>query len=94
MLPNLNEEGVEFWNAETMQGKVPKLDFKDLMEDDGALFDWLKILHSVGIALVVNTPLEVEQAEKLCDRVGYFKTTHYGYVIIIIFHYFPTVGYM
>ena len=94
MLPNLNKEGVEFWNAETMQGKVPKLDFKDLMEDDGALFDWLKILHSVGIALVVNTPLEVEQAEKLCDRVGYFKTTHYGYVIIIIFHYFPTVGYM
>ena len=36
MLPNLNKEGVEFWNAETMQGKVPKLDFKDLVEDDGA----------------------------------------------------------
>ena len=94
MLPNLNKEGVEFWNTETLQGKVPKLDFKDLMEDDGALFDWLKILHSVGIALVVNTPLEVEQAEKLCDRVGYFKTTHYGYVNIIIFHSFPAVGYM
>ena len=94
MLPNLNKEGVKFWNAETLQGKVPKLDFKDLMEDDGAHFDWLKILHSVGIALVVNTPLEVEQAEKLRDRVGYFKTTHYGYVNIIIFHSFPAVGYM
>ena len=64
------------------------------MEDDGALFDWLKILHSVGISLVVNTPLEVEQAEKLRDRVEYFRTTHYGYVNIIIFHSFPAVGYM
>lgn len=36
-------------------------------------------MHIVGIALVINTPLEVGQAEKLCDRVGYYKTTHYGH---------------
>ena len=74
----LNREGVEFWNAEKLQDKIPRSDFHELMGDDRALFDWLNSLHSVGIALVINTPLEVGQAEKLCDRVGHSKTTHYG----------------
>ena len=74
----LNREGVEFWNAEILQDKIPKSDFHELMEDDRALFGWLNSLHGVGIALVTNTPPEVGQAEKLCDRVGHSKTTHYG----------------
>lgn len=74
----LNREGVEFWNAEKLQDKIPKSDFQELMEDDLVLFEWLKSLHGVGIALVTNTPQKVGQAEKLSDRVGHFKTTHYG----------------
>lgn len=74
----LNRDGVEFWNAEKLQDKIPKSDFHEIMEDDQALFEWLKALHSVGIALVTNTPQKVGQGEKLSDRVGYFKTTHYG----------------
>ncbi|KAL9988263.1 hypothetical protein ACROYT_G002690 [Oculina patagonica] len=75
----LNREGVEFWNAEKLQGKIPKSDFRELMGDDRALFEWLNSLHGVGIALVTNTPQKVGQAEKLCDRVGHSKTTHYGH---------------
>lgn len=75
----LNREGVEFWNAEKLQDKIPKSDFHELMEDDQALFEWLNSLHGVGIVLVTNTPQpKVGQAEKLSDRVGHFKTTHYG----------------
>lgn len=74
----LNRDGVEFWNAEKLQDKIPKSDFHEIMEDDQALFEWLKALHGVGIALVTNTPQKVGQGEKLSDRVGYFKTTHYG----------------
>lgn len=81
----LNREGVEFWNAEKLQDKIPKSDFHELMEDDRALFEWLNSLHRVGIALVTNTPQEVGQAEKLCDRVGHSKTTHYGYVYVACF---------
>ena len=74
----LNKQGVEFWNAEMLQGKISKSDFHEIADDDRALFDWLNDLHCYGIALVTNTPLKVGQPEKLCDRVGYFKTTHYG----------------
>ena len=74
----LNREGVEFWNAEKLQDKIPRNDFQELLQDDLALFQWLNSLHSVGIALVTNTPLQVGQVEKLCERVGHFKTTHYG----------------
>ena len=74
----LNREGVEFWNAEKLQDKIPRSDFRELMDDDRALFDWLHNLHSLGIALITNTPQKVEQVEILCDRVGHSKTTHYG----------------
>lgn len=74
----LNREGVEFWNAEKLQDKIPRSDFQELLQDDLALFQWLKSLHSVGIALVTNTPLQVGQVEKLCERVGHSRTTHYG----------------
>ena len=74
----LNRAGVEFWNAEKLHDKIPKSDFHEIMEDDRALFEWLKALHGVGIALVKNTPQKVGQVEKLSDRVGHFKTTHYG----------------
>ena len=74
----LNRDGVEFWNAEKLQDKIPRSDFHEIMEDDLALFEWLKALHGVGIALVTNSPQKVGQAEKLSGRVGHFKTTHYG----------------
>ena len=76
----LNRDGVEFWNAEKLQDKIPRSDFHEIMEDDLALFEWLKALHGVGIALVTNSPQKVGQAEKLSGRVGHFKTTHYGWV--------------
>ena len=57
-------------NSEKLQDKIPRSDFHELMEDNTALFDWLNNLHSLGIALVTNTPLEVGQVDKLCDRIG------------------------
>ncbi|KAJ7391732.1 Gamma-butyrobetaine dioxygenase [Desmophyllum pertusum] len=75
----LNREGVIFWNAEQLQGKIPRHDFHELMEDDFKLYEWLHSLHSVGIALVTNTPLQAGESFKLGERVGYAKTTHYGH---------------
>lgn len=75
---NLNREGVEFWDAKKLQGNIPKSDFRELMDDDRALFEWLNSMHTFGIALTCNTPLEIGQVDKLCERVGHAKTTHYG----------------
>ena len=76
----LNREGVVFWNAEQLQAKIPRQDFREVIEDDYKLYEWLYSLHSLGIALVTNTPLQPDEGFKLCQRVGYSKTTHYGYV--------------
>jgi len=75
----LRREGVKFWNAEQLQGKIPRYDFQEVIEDDFKLFEWLQSLHSVGIALVTNTPRQPGELNKLCSRVGYSKTTHYGH---------------
>ncbi|KAJ7391730.1 Gamma-butyrobetaine dioxygenase [Desmophyllum pertusum] len=69
----LNREGVIFWNAEQLQGKIPRHDFREVIEDDLKLYEWLHSLHSVGIALVTNTPLQAGEGYKLCERVGYAK---------------------
>ena len=74
----LNKKGVEFWDAKKLQGNIPRSDFGEILEDDGALFNWLSSIHKLGIALVCNTPLKVGQVDKLCQRVGYSKTTLYG----------------
>ena len=51
----------------------------------------MKPLHSVGIALVTNTPLQSGEGYKLCARVGYHKTTHYGYVTFrVVIHFVST----
>ena len=76
----LNREGVVFWNADQLQGKIPRYDFAEVIADDRQLYEWLHSLHSVGIALVTNTPLQSGEGYKLCERIGYHKTTHYGYV--------------
>ncbi|KAJ7374421.1 Gamma-butyrobetaine dioxygenase [Desmophyllum pertusum] len=79
----LNKEGVIFWNAEQLQGKIPRHDFHEIMEDDFKLYEWLYSLHSVGIALVTDTPLQTGEGYKLCERVGYAKTIHYGHHVDI-----------
>jgi len=87
----LNREGVIFWKADQLQGKIPRYDFAEVIEDDRKLYEWLNSLHSMGIALVTNTPLQSDEGYKLCERVGYHKTTHYGYVTFrVLVHFVST----
>lgn len=76
---SLNKKGVELWDAKKLQGNIPRFDFREVMEDDLTLFNWLSSMHRLGIALVCNTPLKLGQADKFCERVGHYKPTHYGH---------------
>ena len=76
---SLRKEGVIFWNAERLNGRIPRHDFQEIVEDDLKLYEWLYSLHSFGIALVTNVPVEPGQVDKLSSRIGFVKTTHYGY---------------
>ena len=75
---SLRREGVIFWNAERLNGRIPRHDFQEIVEDNLKLYEWLYSLHSFGIALVTNVPVEPGQVDKLSSRIGFVKTTHYG----------------
>ena len=48
------------------------------MEDDRYLLQYLVSLVKYGFCLVVNSPAEEGQIEKLQDRIAFSKLTHYG----------------
>ena len=76
---SLRKEGVIFWNAERLNGRIPRHDFQEIVDDDLKLYEWLYSLHAFGIALVTNVPVEPGQVDKLSSRIGFVKPTHYGY---------------
>ena len=77
---SLQREGVRVWNGNKLQGKIPSYSFQEVIEDDFTLYEWLHSLHSVGIALLKDTPQQPGECNQLCARVGYTKTTNFGYV--------------
>ena len=77
---SLQREGVRVWNSNKLQGKIPSYSFQEVIEDDFRLYEWLHSLHSVGIALLKDTPRQPGECNQLCARVGYTKTTNFGYV--------------
>ncbi|XP_041482136.1 gamma-butyrobetaine dioxygenase-like isoform X2 [Lytechinus variegatus] len=46
-------------------------DFDEVMENDDALYEWLKGLYGLGIALLKNAPVETGQHFRLQNRLGY-----------------------
>ncbi|XP_074606216.1 gamma-butyrobetaine dioxygenase-like [Acropora palmata] len=86
----LNRKGVEFWDSKKLQGQIPRHDFREVMEEDGALFSWLSSMHKLGVALICNTPLKVGQVDELCQRVGHAKSTHYGHNFEVKTKYGPS----
>ncbi|CAH3127713.1 unnamed protein product, partial [Porites lobata] len=76
---SLQREGVRVWNNNKLQGKIPSYRFQEVIEDDFRLYEWLHSLHSVGIALLKDTPRQPGECNQLCARVGYTKTTNFGY---------------
>ncbi|XP_030846068.1 gamma-butyrobetaine dioxygenase isoform X2 [Strongylocentrotus purpuratus] len=46
-------------------------EFDEVMESDDALYDWLKMLFNLGIAVLKNAPIEQCQQYSLQKRLGY-----------------------
>ena len=74
-------DGVELWDHAKMSGNFKQFDFERVMDSELDLFNWLHTLASSGIALLKNVSLKRGQVNQIAERVGYLKTTHYGYVI-------------
>ncbi|XP_069693592.1 gamma-butyrobetaine dioxygenase-like [Periplaneta americana] len=66
------------WNTADFNTILKKYEFRDILESDEKLLDWLENISTYGIAIVENTPPQQDQLRKLVSRVAFIKRTHYG----------------
>ena len=64
-----------------MERNLLRLDYNKLVGGDlVTLHDALHQLIVYGLLLVTNAPTEFGAVEKLMERLGHVRTTHYGWV--------------
>jgi hypothetical protein len=61
-----------------MLTSMPQLPFKDVVENDGALLQFLEYLEVKGVCILNDVPHQLGQVRTLAERVAFIKRTHYG----------------
>lgn len=65
------------WGSE-FTDKIPSFDYKDIINEDQALYSWMESLVGRGLVIVRNAPHDEKNVQNICDRVGYERFTCYG----------------
>ncbi|MFT5692124.1 MAG: gamma-butyrobetaine dioxygenase [Oceanicoccus sp.] len=65
------------WTKESLSNK-PSIDASEVMETDAGLSIFISQLKEYGFSIVKNLAPEVGMVEKLAQRVGYLRDTHFG----------------
>ncbi|XP_071476968.1 gamma-butyrobetaine dioxygenase-like [Diadema antillarum] len=75
----VSDSKLNLWGSDVMSsGRLQTFRFKDLLESNDALLDWLQEIQTLGIALVKEVPTVSHQIYKLGERVGYMANSSYG----------------
>ncbi|XP_022087370.1 gamma-butyrobetaine dioxygenase-like [Acanthaster planci] len=65
------------WGAEITES-LPRFEFRDVVSDDQALFDFLKAFYEFGIVKIEKTPAEPRQIPIIAKRIGPMRETSFG----------------
>mgnify|MGYP000078830144 CR=1 FL=1 len=65
------------WTKESLPEK-PSIDAAEVMETEAGVSTLIYQLKEVGFSIVKNLPPEIGMVEKLAQRVGYLRDTHFG----------------
>ncbi|KAI6033285.1 Trimethyllysine dioxygenase [Pisolithus marmoratus] len=66
------------WGS-NIAGSPPTITYEEVMEeDDRGLYKWLSTTDSFGFCFVSGVPRTAEATERLCERIGFIRETHYG----------------
>ncbi|KNZ77585.1 Trimethyllysine dioxygenase [Termitomyces sp. J132] len=66
------------WGARIEQSP-PTVSYEEVMhENDKGLFKWLSNINKFGFSLVQGIPVTPEDTQKLVERIGFIRQTHYG----------------
>ncbi|KAI8428784.1 hypothetical protein MSG28_007458, partial [Choristoneura fumiferana] len=71
------------WDGKDFQEICTKHDYKEILNSDKALYNWLHNLSVYGVALIQNTPNTTETIDKIIDTIGFTRKTHYGDKFIV-----------
>lgn len=71
------------WHGRDFQKICSKHEYDGIVHSDDALYAWLHDLSTYGVALIQNTPNTDTALERIVERVGFIKRTHYGVKFIV-----------
>jgi gamma-butyrobetaine dioxygenase len=77
---------MELWNTEIIHKRVPTIQFQynDVLKDDQARDEWLKIMYKYGVSFVKNVPCQNHELLKVAERMGPVKDTVYGLTFDVV----------
>ena len=67
------------WKAQDIENSIPKISYRDVMESEAGLQEWLDAIQTHGLALIVNSPSKKAGAsEHVARRISFVKETFWG----------------
>lgn len=63
---------------------IPEVQYKDVMESDHGLYEWMCHVAERGICLLKNVPLEEKTVAKVTERIAPIQHTVYGEVFDVV----------
>ncbi|XP_023941064.1 gamma-butyrobetaine dioxygenase [Bicyclus anynana] len=71
------------WHGNDFHKVCTRHDYKEILDSDAALYRWLLDLSTYGVALVQNAPQSEAALDKIVERIGFTKRTHYGVKFVV-----------
>ncbi|KAG0371454.1 hypothetical protein BGX24_001654 [Mortierella sp. AD032] len=76
--PYLPEGAPKITWDNSIASNLPEVAYKDVMESDKGLAEWLNNIHIYGFSFVSGVPVTTEATEELAKRISFIRETHYG----------------
>lgn len=70
--------GRTFWDRQTIESRVRKIDYQEFMKGDDAFWNTLLDLSSLGLVFLKNVPHDPDSIVKITTRIANIKETFYG----------------
>lgn len=68
----------KIWSLSQFETVFAKFNFNEILNNDQIFLNWLEQMAIYGIALIESTPDNKNEVQKLAERVGFVRKTHFG----------------
>lgn len=75
--PNLLPDP-SLWSSSDLSSGIPEMKFEEIMDNEKKLWEWVYLLHSVGVVIIKNVPRVKTSVKKVAEKIAYLRNTMYG----------------